>query len=70
MNRKVATLIVVFTAVLMSSLCALAHTDLTPTQAKAFIDVSEDAPSGAYAEQSVTDFAARDIIYNYNLRTS
>ena len=39
-------------------------------QAQAFVDISEDAPSGAFAEQSVTDFAARDIVYNYNLRTS
>ena len=38
-------------------------------QAKAFVDISEDAPAGAYAEQGVTDFAARDIIWNNELRS-
>lgn len=41
MNRKIATLIVVSAAVLMPGLCALAHTDLTPAEAKAFIDAND-----------------------------
>lgn len=41
MNCKAATLIAVMGAVLMSSLSALAHTDLTPAEAHAFIDAND-----------------------------
>lgn len=41
MNCKVATLIAVSAAVLIPSLCALAHTDLTPAEANAFIDAND-----------------------------
>jgi len=43
--------------------------DSLRAQAKALVDLNNMTPAGDAAEQAVTDFAARDIIYNSYLRS-
>jgi len=39
-------------------------------QAKAFMDAATNTPAADFAEQVLTDFSARDIITNYEARSS
>ena len=43
--------------------------DSLRAQSKAYSDQAANKPAGAVAETANTDFTARDIIYNYYLRT-